>query len=336
LDGAPAYLRGSSEQPWRFNIQLRRAAWDRSSSRIMLAEDARRIRAAIKVIERHRGPIDLIHAHFYANSYALPAVSDMLQIPYVVTEHSSAFTHKNRDNVMSARGYRLARESYRMASRVMPVSHFLLECIHHLGIDAHMEVLPNPVDPGSFRVSSLPHTQPATQLISTGRLVDVKRMDLLVEAMHLVRRSRKSALRVIGSGPQAGMLAALAAKLGVASDITFLGQLPRSEVAAQLAESQIFVLPSRVETHCLAAVEALYCGLPIAGFAVGALPEFIKDDDGVLVDCQDSGALAAAIVDLIDRMPRMNRDSIRSRAEARFSPQTISDRLARIYREVAN
>src|SRR5262249_6508493 len=64
--------------------------------------------------------------------------------------------------------------------------------------------------------------------------------------------------------------------------------------------ADILALPSLQETFLLTALEALACGIPVVGSAVGGIPEIVRPDiTGLLVPAQDVTALRATIRDLL-------------------------------------
>jgi len=78
------------------------------------------------------------------------------------------------------------------------------------------------------------------------------------------------------------------------------GLIPRSDVAALLAELSIFCLPSAVEPSAVAAVEAMAFRLPVVATSVGGFPGMVNDGEtGLLVPPGDPGAMAAALCALL-------------------------------------
>jgi glycosyltransferase involved in cell wall biosynthesis len=136
---------------------------------------------------------------------------------------------------------------------------------------------------------------------------------------------------VAGDGPRAAELRVLAASLGIADRVTFLGH--REDVDALLHEADAFVLPSRSEAFPNSVVEAMAAGLPVVAAGVGGLLELIDSGrDGVLVAPDDPAALAAALDALI-------ADPSRARAIGDAAHDTIArrysfDRMVRAFEEL--
>ena len=74
----------------------------------------------------------------------------------------------------------------------------------------------------------------------------------------------------------------LAKKLGIDSSIKYLGALNASEIINELLESSMFVIPSYVESYCVALAEAMIIGAPVVAAYSGAMPEFSDNNDTAL------------------------------------------------------
>ncbi len=83
---------------------------------------------------------------------------------------------------------------------------------------------------------------------------------------------------VVGSGPE---LAALQARH---PDVAFLGALHGQELTAAYAGADVFVFPSRTDTFGLVMIEALACGVPVAGFPVAGPLDVVGANGCGMVD----------------------------------------------------
>jgi rhamnosyl/mannosyltransferase len=106
-------------------------------------------------------------------------------------------------------------------------------------------------------------------------------------------------LALVGDGPEAANLHALATSLGVSARVRWLGSLPDADVRALQAVAKLFVFPShlRSEAFGLALLAALQAGLPAISCEVGTATSFVNQHDitGLVVPPDDSVALATAI-----------------------------------------
>ena len=95
-----------------------------------------------------------------------------------------------------------------------------------------------------------------SDIVYVGRLIDEKRVDLLIAAVAQLRDEMPE-LRclVIGDGPQRAALEAQVARAGIGSQVRFLGQVEEADKAGLLKASRILVLPSTREGFGIAAIE---------------------------------------------------------------------------------
>jgi N-acetyl-alpha-D-glucosaminyl L-malate synthase BshA len=163
----------------------------------------------------------------------------------------------------------------------------------------------------------------------------LKRVEDVVRIFARVRAARPARLRLVGDGPARPSALALAAALGVAADVEWLGE--REDLPALLAGAAAFLLPSASESFGLAALEALACGVPVVASSVGGLPEVVADGEvGFLHGAGDLVAMAASVGRLVDDPALRARfgAAARARAEAHFPLEPAVDRYEAIYRRV--
>jgi glycosyltransferase involved in cell wall biosynthesis len=128
-----------------------------------------------------------------------------------------------------------------------------------------------------------------------GRLVKVKGVDLLIQAVAKNAEERSVVLDVVGDGEERMNLEKLAEKLGLAEKVQFHGR--QSDVTKFLKKSDIFVYPSVwQEVFGISIVEAMAHGLPCIANNVGGIPEIIEDGkNGFLTKEPTASGLAEAI-----------------------------------------
>lgn len=123
-------------------------------------------------------------------------------------------------------------------------------------------------------------------LLYVGRALGLKGMDYGLEAFARAHRERPSLrLSVVGDGPELARWQALAARLGVADAVRWLGWLPKAQVQALYASHAALLCPSLRDSGGFVVLEALQAGLPVVCFALGG--------PGVMVDASVGAALPA-------------------------------------------
>lgn len=125
---------------------------------------------------------------------------------------------------------------------------------------------------------------------------------------------------VVGDGPKRPELEQLAAELGIADVVHFVGS--RSDVPALLAACNVVALTSHNEASPVSILEALACGVPVVASNVGSVRETVVDGEtGRLFRAGDLATFVAATVDLLNspaERERMGAEG-RRRVEARWS-----------------
>lgn len=127
-----------------------------------------------------------------------------------------------------------------------------------------------------------------------GRLVPDKNIPCLLRALAALPPEVRPWLAVAGDGPLRAGLASLAAELGLAAGVRFLGE--RSDPVALMQAADFLVLPSRQEGLSNVLLEAMATGCPVVASAVGGTPELVVDGHtGLLFADDDAGALASCL-----------------------------------------
>jgi len=155
------------------------------------------------------------------------------------------------------------------------------------------------------------------RLIFLGSLAQrYKGLHVLLNAMRLcIQRGMQLELNVLGDGEYRVEYEGLAAQLGLRMAVTFHGQVASgTEVFRHLQSSDLFVMPSLTEGLPRAMLEAMACGLPCIGSAVGGIPELLAAEDTFASG--DAAALAELIEAVLSDPRRLAAMSRRNRATA--------------------
>ncbi len=170
-------------------------------------------------------------------------------------------------------------------------------------------------------------------VLAAGRLAPQKGFDiLLAAAAHWRDRDPVPRLAIAGSGPLAAELAATAEQYG--TDLVLLGE--RDDVPALLAVADVVAVPSRWEARALIVQESLRAGVPVVASRTGGTADLTGPDAAILVPPEDAGALATAILAVLDEPERAARLSEAGRARAASLP-TAADAVTAaraVYRNV--
>ncbi|MFE6281953.1 glycosyltransferase family 4 protein [Streptomyces sp. NPDC057877] len=192
------------------------------------------------------------------------------------------------------------------------------------------------------RVEALPNSVPdpvlpaadgtAKVVVAAGRLVPVKRYDLLIRAFALVAAEHPDwQLRIYGKGEEHDRLRQLIESLGLWNNVFLMGAAAPME--AEWVKGSIGAAASNFEPFGMTIVEAMRCGLPVVSTDCPYGPGEIIDDgaDGRLVPVGDHHAFGAALLDLVrddELRRRMGRTAIQN--ARRFAPGPVVEQAERL------
>jgi glycosyltransferase involved in cell wall biosynthesis len=271
---------------------------------------------------------DVVHAHWwFPNGLVGTWLARMANKPLVTTLHGS--------DVRLARTVAFARPAFRHvlhhSAAVTAVSHWLASETRAVVSAPEPIVAPMPVatdlfSPGGSRQND--------RLLFVGRLNKQKGIEVLLHALSRIPNASAS-LDVVGDGEDRASLEELAGALAIGQRVRWHGAVPQPALADFYRTATALVVPSVGEGLGLVAVEAQLCATPVVAFASGGLLDVVQHDrTGILVDDVDAGALAAALVSLLERPDRGASLGAAGRlhALATFAPESVARRYADIYR----
>jgi glycosyltransferase involved in cell wall biosynthesis len=203
-----------------------------------------------------------------------------------------------------------------------------------LGLDLRRFLDPDPHAAAALREGC--GTSPGEVLVAyVGRLVPIKRVDLVLRAMADARQSGAQVrLVVVGDGQCRTSLELLADELGIDDAVCFLGYLPDTRTVAAAAD--IAILSSDNEGTPVWLIEASAAGRPAVATSVGGVPDVVLPGSGVLVERGDHSALAEGVAQLA-RDPELRAqmgDRARDHVTRSFSIERLLRDIEALYEEL--
>lgn len=281
------------------------------------------------------GKPDVIHAHslLYGGCLA-SAISQSEGVPFVVTEHSTAFTRDTLNTKQRA----LAYEAARMASRRLAVSAEFCRLLgKYFGVGAtSWSPLPNIVRHDFLSAPLMLKGKGGGFVFFHVSLLDAKKsVDTLIRAYAKAFISCADVtLKIGGDGQERRRLEALTGELNISRKVHFLGSLSREEVLEQMQKCDAFVLSSKYETFGVVLIEALALGKPVVATKCGGPESIVRDEDGILVPVDDVPKLADGLKEMRWRYSSYDPVELRRSCADRFSEKAVTDQLIDVYRHV--
>ena len=182
-------------------------------------------------------------------------------------------------------------------------------------------MIPNGIDLDRFAFRPFADADP--YLVWYGRIVPEKGLHLAMDAARQVGLP----LRIAGPAhDEAYFRDEIGPRLG--SYARYEGHLAHADLANLIGGARAFLCsPMWDEPYGLVVAEALACGVPVAAFARGAIPEIIDSRSGVLATPGDSGSLALATLAAM----QLDRRACRARAFAICDAEKMIDGYEAIY-----
>lgn len=163
------------------------------------------------------------------------------------------------------------------------------------------------VDINAFTVADPPPADPPPLIMSVGRLVPKKGMDLLLRALSRLQQAGHTFRGlIIGEGPELPRLTALVQQLGLAEQVELAGARPNSIIRQLLPAATIFALPCRTSPDGdqdgipVVLMEAMACQVACISGDLPAIRELITDQvSGILIPPENVDALTRGLMQLL-------------------------------------
>ena len=281
-------------------------------------------------LARQRGRYDVLHVHtpsrigrYAALVGRLCGFEVMFKFPSVrMLENLSGF---------EAFSWRLV---LRACGTLVVLAQQAADELRTLGVPAEkIFFVPNGVEmPAMARDES--HNAQA-HLLYVGRLIELKRCSDILRACANLPEQLPWRMTFVGEGPERASLIRLAAELGIADRVDFIGHHARP--LSLMEQADILILASTREGMPNVVLEAMSIGLPVISTPVGAVPEMLGAAAAYYTfPVRDVAALSELIERLLndDGERRRYGAALRARCEERFSIDYVAHLYAERYRAI--
>ena len=325
----------------------------------MLPHMAQFGRFMIRFARREKLPYDLVHANFFMSGIVAQQLKQRLGIPFVITFHALGkvrrLLQKDADAFPDLR-FALEERLMQDADRIIaecPQDRRDMEQLY--GAPAgRMDIVPCGFDPDEFWPVTLDARQQLGLdrdefiILQLGRIVPRKGIDNVIRATALLRHGHGLSTRLLIVGgnagrpdpaatPELGRLMALARELDIEDRVVFTGRRRRERLRYYYSAANVFVTTPWYEPFGITPLEAMACGTPVIGTAVGGIKTtVVHEETGYLVAPDDPQALADRLI-WLQRHPhaaqRMGWAGMR-RAYQHFTWRNVATHIARVYENV--
>jgi len=278
----------------------------------------------VDVVKAHS--IDVLHVHYaIPHAYAAYMAKKMLldediSIPIVTTLHGTDITL-----VGSHPFYRPAVTfSINHSDCVTAVSESLKQdTLRLFDIKTEIKVIPNFIDTKKFENKEKPCERsllaPTDDKIIThiSNFRPLKRINDVIDVFEQISTNVSSKLLMVGEGPEKSKAMAYVKSKGLNEKMMFLGN--SNEIDKILCYSDLFLLPSEMESFGLVALEAMANGVPVISSNAGGLSEVNKHGfSGFLSDVGDVNSMAKNALELLLDEEKLNKFKKQAKKQAQL------------------
>lgn len=205
-----------------------------------------------------------------------------------------------------------------IVNEIIAVSNFIRKSMESFGIKKQSILIYHGVDLNKFKPLNSNNGKKIIGYI--GRLVRVKRPELYLDAaIEILKKLDQVEAWIVGDGDQRVKMESKASMFTFKNRIKFLGF--RKDIEDIVRQFTFLLVTSQTEGLDISALEAIASGVPVASVKVGALPEIINKETGLLIDSNDPKAIASSLLPILKNKNLLKkfRNSCRKIAEKRFS-----------------
>lgn len=316
--------------------------------------------AFLRFAVRENRRYDVVHGNFWMSGWVATELRRLLGTPVVQIFHAMGKTKRHHQGAAdTSPDQRIAVELRVVAE----VDRLIAQCpseraelVDHYAADpGRVAVIPSAVNVDTFR--PVPRAEARRRIglegdgpvvVYVGRMLPRKDVRNVVRALALLGEWTDLPVRLLLVGgettepdpamtPEIGELRRLAAELGVAERVIFTGKRQPSELRDYYCAGDVAVTTPWYEPFGLTPLEAMACGRPVVGSAVGGIAYTVRDGEtGYLVPPRDPAALAERLLQLLgypELRERMGATA-RRRVEREFTWSTVAERTEALYRSV--
>jgi len=197
---------------------------------------------------------------------------------------------------------KIARRNFilKTAKKIITDCEFLKSLVESFGIEKEKITIINNASE-YYQKNNFESQKTGNKILTIGRLVPWKGIDVLIKSMKDIKNKIPNAkLLIVGDGPETNNLKNLAKELNLSDSVEFLGTiLEKQEKEKIYSQSDVFALNTFYEGMSNVILEAMSHALPVVTTKAGGNPEFVNQENGILVERDNVKEISEAIIKLL-------------------------------------
>ncbi|HWP17980.1 MAG TPA: glycosyltransferase family 1 protein [Burkholderiaceae bacterium] len=303
---------------------------------------------------RNTGGYDVIHANFFMSGMVALHLKHALGVPFAITFHALGLVrreHQRQADAFPEERIEIERQLVEEADCIVAeCPQDRADLVRLYGADERrMVMVPCGFDPAEF--SPMDRRQARRELgldpeefivLQLGRMVPRKGVDNVIRSLAHLPEDVPARVLVVGgeseepderATPEIGRLRGIARELGVERQVTFTGRRQRADLRRYYCAADVFVTTPWYEPFGITPLEAMACGTPVVGSAVGGIQySVVQGVTGYLVPPRDPQALAERLA-WLHANPELARALGRAgvrRARSQFTWERVAAQLGQV------
>lgn len=224
-------------------------------------------------------------------------IKKIVKKPVVITEHWSAYHY----NFGVKKNLPRAQRIFQQQLPVIVVSKALGEDIKNFSTarELNTHVVPNIVDTSVFKWQERSSSNSLkTTFFMLSQWKSPKDPFTIIKAFAAYCQGKNTELRIGGYGNLLDDMQRLVRELHLEEKVTWLGRMEKKDIAKEFQNSSAFLHASDYETFSVVCAESVCCGCPVIASNVGGIPEFIDQNNGILLDDLATSSWIQALCDI--------------------------------------
>jgi glycosyltransferase involved in cell wall biosynthesis len=293
-----------------------------------------------EIVNNYFSHIDIIHHNIlYPSGIVALLLSRIKKIPFLVTEHSTAYLSSKRLQIGRIEKY-ISKKICSNAAFITPVSIDLKNAMINHGYKGNYEIIYNVVDTKLFHPTDMNVGTEKIRFLHISTLDDAqKNISGILNAIAGLSNTTKNFEFLFTGDGDITPHVEKAKKLGIYNSLVFFeGTKTTSEIAGLMRRSDCFVMFSNYENLPVVIVEALASGLPVVSSRVGGIHEHIDESRGILVDAKNEAGLTKALKEIMSKIKNddYNSRQLAAYADKNFSYEKVSEQFHILYDRILN
>lgn len=283
-----------------------------------------------KFAKENNWKASIIHANTFIAGIPSLLLRFKLKIPYIISEHSSAFARNKLNFIHKI----LAKYLLNKADIVLPVSLSLKNTLINFGLKSEMNVIPNVIDTKIFKYVDN-KIEPIKTITHITNFADVKNTELILKSVNILKERRNDfKVNIIGNGPNKNKYQSQVNSMGLNNYIKFLGRLDKYQISLELQKSAFYIQASNYETFGVSLLEAMACGKPVVVTSIDTFKEKITDTNGIIVNNNEANEYTKVISYMIDNFDKYDSKLISKLVHDNYSFDIIGNKITTIYQKL--